>query len=503
MADVLKKIFSGADEINQTYVINAWHVSQSIDAFTGEKEYDITLSGSFMVTGSTLLSGSTTLYGTPAIGLNDSSVLLIDSTTGQIKTGSAISSGDTLLLVSQTGSFVETASLSGNVLTFTEGDGTTFDLTLDTGSYLTTASIAGNITTFTKGDGTTFDLTLDTGSYIITASNIGSAITFETGDQSSFVLNLPDPSSGTSGTSGDDGSSGTSGTPGSSGTSGTSAPGTSGEAGSSGTSGTPGSSGTSGTSFQGTSGQPGSSGTSGTSAPGTSGEAGSSGTSGDDGDRFASTSGDSFSIPTTATRVALTIETDLAWTPGQQAVIAYDADNKFESTVYEYTASTGDFVVSSSTPTYSSVGPYSSWTINTTGAPGQQGDTGPAGSSGTSGQSHISSNAVGNYTFEDIDYGDPASGKIALQLGNDISATTFNQVQKIRIHEYDNLGNDLRSFISGITTGSYIRVENATQGGSTNFVAGFIVDEVPAYGASSIYTFLATAQGGMVNVEGS
>lgn len=35
---------------------------------------------------------------------------------------------------------------------------------VDTGSLLTTGSVSGNVLTFTKGDGSTFDLTVDTGS---------------------------------------------------------------------------------------------------------------------------------------------------------------------------------------------------------------------------------------------------------------------------------------------------------------------------------------------------
>ncbi len=47
MALVLKQIFtSGSDQISQNYTIESWHVSQSVDAFTGTKAYDITLSGS-------------------------------------------------------------------------------------------------------------------------------------------------------------------------------------------------------------------------------------------------------------------------------------------------------------------------------------------------------------------------------------------------------------------------------------------------------------------------
>lgn len=59
MALKLKNIFvTGSDEIAQTYTIESWHVSQSIDAFTGTVPYDITLTGSFTLTGSQLISGS-------------------------------------------------------------------------------------------------------------------------------------------------------------------------------------------------------------------------------------------------------------------------------------------------------------------------------------------------------------------------------------------------------------------------------------------------------------
>jgi len=51
MALVLKQIFtSGSDEIAQNYAIESWHVSQSVDAFTGAVAYDITISGSLTLT---------------------------------------------------------------------------------------------------------------------------------------------------------------------------------------------------------------------------------------------------------------------------------------------------------------------------------------------------------------------------------------------------------------------------------------------------------------------
>jgi hypothetical protein len=109
-----------------------------------------------------------------------------------------------------TGSSLITASFSGNTLTFTKGDSSTFGVVIPdvsgsivpagtisgssqitalgfvsssvTGSSLVTGSIIGNVLTFTKGDSTQFTLTvetgsggggtIDTGSFATTGSNI-------------------------------------------------------------------------------------------------------------------------------------------------------------------------------------------------------------------------------------------------------------------------------------------------------------------------------------------
>ena len=64
MAKVLKNIFNaGTDEIKQSFTIESWHVSQSIDAFTGVQDYDITISGSLTLTGSANITGSTVIDG--------------------------------------------------------------------------------------------------------------------------------------------------------------------------------------------------------------------------------------------------------------------------------------------------------------------------------------------------------------------------------------------------------------------------------------------------------
>jgi hypothetical protein len=77
MANTLKKIFvPGLDQVAQTYTIESWHISQSVDAFTGVEAYDITISGSLTLTGSLAIQGLTD----PAL----TDVLTIDTSTGQI-----------------------------------------------------------------------------------------------------------------------------------------------------------------------------------------------------------------------------------------------------------------------------------------------------------------------------------------------------------------------------------------------------------------------------------
>jgi hypothetical protein len=64
MAKVLKNIFDPAvDEVVQNFTIQSWHVSQSVDAFTGADAYDITLSGSLDVTGPTEILGNVDITG--------------------------------------------------------------------------------------------------------------------------------------------------------------------------------------------------------------------------------------------------------------------------------------------------------------------------------------------------------------------------------------------------------------------------------------------------------
>jgi hypothetical protein len=64
MAKVLQNIFiPSVDEIAQNFTVESWHVSQSVDAFTGASDYDITISGSLDVTGPLDVTGDLDVTG--------------------------------------------------------------------------------------------------------------------------------------------------------------------------------------------------------------------------------------------------------------------------------------------------------------------------------------------------------------------------------------------------------------------------------------------------------
>ena len=73
MAKVLENIFTaGVDEIAQNFTVESWHVSQSVDAFTGASDYDITISGSLTVIGPTSGSFTGSLLGTSSNAVSSS-----------------------------------------------------------------------------------------------------------------------------------------------------------------------------------------------------------------------------------------------------------------------------------------------------------------------------------------------------------------------------------------------------------------------------------------------
>jgi len=84
--------------------VETWHVTQSIDAFTGAEAYDITLSGSLDVTGSLGVTGSinvngvgATFTGTTSVTLNSPSVTITDNTNQTVLSLQSVFTDDTLI----------------------------------------------------------------------------------------------------------------------------------------------------------------------------------------------------------------------------------------------------------------------------------------------------------------------------------------------------------------------------------------------------------------------
>jgi hypothetical protein len=112
--------------------------------------------------------------------LATSSVTISGSNNVTIRSSNIDVTGSLKVTAGITGSLEGTASYATNALTASfalNGGGGS----VDTGSLMRTGSVVGNVLTFTKGDGTTFDLTVatgsgggsvDTGSFATTGSNI-------------------------------------------------------------------------------------------------------------------------------------------------------------------------------------------------------------------------------------------------------------------------------------------------------------------------------------------
>ena len=103
--------------IVNTGTVQAAHISQSIDAFTGIEAYDIPLSGSLAITGSTTISGSTNISGSlvasgSITGINISASANI-SASGYISASSFIGSNVVVTQITASGNI----SSSGNLIT--------------------------------------------------------------------------------------------------------------------------------------------------------------------------------------------------------------------------------------------------------------------------------------------------------------------------------------------------------------------------------------------------
>lgn len=149
MANVLKQIFSpGIDQVDQNYTIEAWHVSQSIDAFTGVKAYDINLSGSLSITGSLFATASHAYSGSKIfIASNPSTdanyTLVFKNSTGALGSHYELAADGTNGPYYNPSSNTLTAGIvSGSSANFTSLTGSLSGSVTGTASFATSASYA-------------------------------------------------------------------------------------------------------------------------------------------------------------------------------------------------------------------------------------------------------------------------------------------------------------------------------------------------------------------------
>lgn len=127
---------------------------------------------------------------------------------------------------------------------------------------------------------------------------------------------------------------------------------------------------------------------------GSTGSTGSTGIVGPTGDRYATTSSTSMNISTPSTPLSFTIETGLAYSIGQEVIIAFSSTQQMIGTITSYTSGTGimDVTVTTATGTGTGLQP---WSINLNGAPGPAGPVGATGNNGSNGNNG-STGATGN-----------------------------------------------------------------------------------------------------------
>jgi len=211
----MNKILSNTG-ISSGSIIEAHHVSQSIDALTGADGYDITISGSLTVTGSVYFNSILSNSGYNNVLTIDSTKILytssLDITVNNALTASYVDlvAGDSIT-INQVGTSFEISSSAVTGVTLT--DFNNFTSSYNTGSF--TGSFTGSLTgtasyvNLVEGPnidinqtGNTFAISgsssVNTGSFIVTASIASNIITFTKGDSSTFPIVIPNLNPSTS-----------------------------------------------------------------------------------------------------------------------------------------------------------------------------------------------------------------------------------------------------------------------------------------------------------------
>jgi len=211
----MNKILSNIG-ISSGSLIEAHHVSQSIDALTGADGYDITISGSLIVTGSVYFNSIPSNSGYNNVLTIDSTKILYTSSLDIIINNALTASyvdlvaGDDIT-INQVGTSFEISSSAATGVTLT--DFNNFTSSYNTGSFTGsfTGSLIGTASYVNLIEGPNIDInqtgnvfaisgssSVNTGSFLITASISSNIITFTKGDNSTFPIVLPTYSSPTS-----------------------------------------------------------------------------------------------------------------------------------------------------------------------------------------------------------------------------------------------------------------------------------------------------------------
>jgi hypothetical protein len=129
-------------------------------------------------------------------------------------------------------------------------------------------------------------------------------------------------------------------------------------------------------------------------ATGSTGSTGGTGIAGPTGDRYATTSSTALNISVPTTPLTFTVETGLAYSIGQEVIIAFSSTQQMAGTITNFNSGTGvmDVTVTTSIGSGSGLQP---WSINLNGAPGPAGPVGATGNNGSNGSTG-STGATGN-----------------------------------------------------------------------------------------------------------
>lgn len=129
-------------------------------------------------------------------------------------------------------------------------------------------------------------------------------------------------------------------------------------------------------------------------ATGSTGSTGATGIAGPTGDRYATTSSTALNISVPTTPLTFTVETGLAYSIGQEVIIAFSSTQQMIGTITNFNSGTGVMDVTVTTSTGSGTG-LQPWSINLNGAPGPAGPVGATGNNGSNGSTG-STGATGN-----------------------------------------------------------------------------------------------------------